>query len=971
ANAKRKRRSAQASEVESSADASRIEPNLNAVSASTDATGSSLVAELASAIPPAQQQPPAGFSQTVSQLPSGATESHSSESANAKRKRRSAQASEVESSADASRIEPNLNAVSASTDATGSSLVAELASAIQPAQQQPPAGFSQTVNQPQGCREIDQFLCAPVAYCSEDANFAILKPVSNPKSCCEPHFGALAFAADDSDPYHLESNTGTDCSAGAVVGCSNYENLAADNSNFYPQMNALSVVQDFSAHSMPSQLVDFVTAKAEDGDQVTFSANVNVSSARIEEESVSVTLPVSLKPEDDAGCSVVLQKLVSSTTKLHYCKYCGKMLTKISRHYKTAHKAESDVKRLQQIRRKSIRRKAFKALESEGDYIHNKMVLAKREGELIIARRQKDDENSPGSFLPCHRCFQFIKKDLLYRHRNACSGSLSEIIKEDENDSDEDTENSSPSESESAEARLKNPTNNHYVQLSRILLKNPEPASKLLEPDSELFKTVLSRLICDDLFDTICKDELLLRLGDRYLSKQKKVNRQHVSSKIRDAARVFIQLQQLHGDYSLRHFLQPQYFDDWIEVIRKLSNEAPTFALRMGHSIPHLCNILIGEAIRTSNDGLKKSASDFLELKNTEYHHLVTAKSLKTISERAALVQDCVPLTDDIVKLSTFMKSAIVDKIEELKTGTLDSNVPLLYRELVYLIMTKLTFFNRRRSSEISQMVMAMLDAASASHTQDDLHQYLTPLEKELASRLKVINISGKRGRSVPIVIDRICWDGLMCLKDCREAAGVSRKNVFVFAIPGYEQSVYRCPVAIDKVVKMSSLQLQRADLLRSRFLRKHCATVSQLLDLKDNELDWLARHLGHDITVHRQFYRLHQNTLELAKVSKILELMESGNLKKFKGKGLEEITLEDLSEPPLDDHDETAELSAVPDTSATTAASTSATTAASTSATTVVSTSPTFALGTGSAATTKTSAKRRTKSAKKLTDSQ
>uniref|UniRef100_A0A1I8J7S7 SPOC domain-containing protein n=1 Tax=Macrostomum lignano TaxID=282301 RepID=A0A1I8J7S7_9PLAT len=154
ANAKRKRRSAQASEVESSADASRIEPNLNAVSASTDATGSSLVAELASAIPPAQQQPPAGFSQTVSQLPSGATESHSSESANAKRKRRSAQASEVESSADASRIEPNLNAVSASTDATGSSLVAELASAIPPAQQQPPAGFSQTVSQlPSGATE--------------------------------------------------------------------------------------------------------------------------------------------------------------------------------------------------------------------------------------------------------------------------------------------------------------------------------------------------------------------------------------------------------------------------------------------------------------------------------------------------------------------------------------------------------------------------------------------------------------------------------------------------------------------------------------------------------------------------------------------------------------------------------------------------------------------------------------------------
>ena len=74
--------------------------------------------------------------------------------------------------------------------------------------------------------------------------------------------------------------------------------------------------------------------------------------------------------------------------------------------------------------------------------------------------------------------------------------------------------------------------------------------------------------------------------------------------------------------------------------------------------------------------------------------------------------------------------------------------------------------------------------------------------------------------------------------------------------------------------------------------LRKYIATISQVLSLKETEVDWLARHLGHDIRVHRDFYHLHESTIEIAKVSKLLLTVDQGETRKFAGKTLAEIEL-------------------------------------------------------------------------------
>lgn len=80
---------------------------------------------------------------------------------------------------------------------------------------------------------------------------------------------------------------------------------------------------------------------------------------------------------------------------------------------------------------------------------------------------------------------------------------------------------------------------------------------------------------------------------------------------------------------------------------------------------------------------------------------------------------------------------------------------------------------------------------------------------------------------------------------------------------------------------------------LSSTRLRKHLATMSRVLYLKDNEMDDLADFLGHDFRVHRQYYRLPKGTLQLAKTSKALRALERGQLSEYKGRNLDEINID------------------------------------------------------------------------------
>lgn len=81
-----------------------------------------------------------------------------------------------------------------------------------------------------------------------------------------------------------------------------------------------------------------------------------------------------------------------------------------------------------------------------------------------------------------------------------------------------------------------------------------------------------------------------------------------------------------------------------------------------------------------------------------------------------------------------------------------------------------------------------------------------------------------------------------------------------------------------------------------------------QVMDLKDHELEWLATHMGHDIKVHREYYRLPENTLQTAKVGKLLLAIENGAIR-HQGKSLEEIeSVSDIEEEEESDESDAEE---------------------------------------------------------------
>ncbi|XP_060563893.1 uncharacterized protein LOC132723231 [Ruditapes philippinarum] len=84
---------------------------------------------------------------------------------------------------------------------------------------------------------------------------------------------------------------------------------------------------------------------------------------------------------------------------------------------------------------------------------------------------------------------------------------------------------------------------------------------------------------------------------------------------------------------------------------------------------------------------------------------------------------------------------------------------------------------------------------------------------------------------------------------------------------------------------------LKKPKLIRTRLLRKYLATTSQILDMTSAELKLVADHMGHNINIHTDVYRLQSSLLEKTKVARVLIALENGQMNCFQGRNLESIS--------------------------------------------------------------------------------
>lgn len=165
-----------------------------------------------------------------------------------------------------------------------------------------------------------------------------------------------------------------------------------------------------------------------------------------------------------------------------------------------------------------------------------------------------------------------------------------------------------------------------------------------------------------------------------------------------------------------------------------------------------------------------------------------------------------------------------------------------------------------------------------------------TLAEKRLAETLLLIQIKGKRGRKVPILFPQDARQAIDFLLKYRSLASVPAENKFLFILPNHATHL-RGWDGLSTFAK--EFGCKQPKLVTGTNLRKYLATTVQVIDLAENEIDWLARHLGHDIRVHQEFYRKHESVIELAKISQLLYHSERGSMRQNAGKKLEHLKID------------------------------------------------------------------------------
>lgn len=550
--------------------------------------------------------------------------------------------------------------------------------------------------------------------------------------------------------------------------------------------------------------------------------------------------------------------------KHQYCVFCSKAFAKLPRHMESAHSGEREVAEALMYDKKSKERsKKWEILRNKGNHSHNVEVLKKGEGFIIPVKRPTKSV-SASCYLPCKQCLGYYVAKDMWKHIKQCP--LTEEKKRQ---------------------------SKHLQSECALLLPMAEGTSSAFK------EKVLAKMINDDVSWLAKNDETILQLGQRIMGSVDDAVHlfQYVSQKMREVSRLLLVVRDLNPELqTIQDCIHPKYFDTVVQAVKLASGydsggntyKTPSLALKLGHSIRKCAMIVKSKGIKTEDEDLQRRGKDFDDLCANDWAAAVSSRALSTLGKRKWNKSSMLPLSEDVTAIQKHLNEKADKLQQQLKVNPNVND----WAELTQVALAKVILFNRRRSGEIARMSIDDYQQRSKSHNPDVVDS-LSKWEKKLCQSLMRVEIRGKRGRRVPVLLTQSIMEMIDILMKTRKEVGVSSSNTFLFPRPTALTS-YRGSDCLRKYAHACGAQ--HPENLTSTQLRKQVATLSQILSLRGNELDVLAGFMGHDLNIHREYYRLPESTIQTAKVSKILLLAEKGSIGDFSHKSLDEIDI-DLGE--------------------------------------------------------------------------
>lgn len=487
------------------------------------------------------------------------------------------------------------------------------------------------------------------------------------------------------------------------------------------------------------------------------------------------------------------------------------------------------------------------------------------QGKLAVAYRPKDGLRPSSDYVPCTDCFAWFADDEIWKHKKRC---LLNLKKDDKN--------------------------RQHVKSGRRLI--PAPAGT-----NEKLKKVFDTMKMDTIGIAARNDKLICTFGERlgYKHGHDPDKYTYIRSQLRDLARILIKCRQtIPVVQSLENCIDPQYFSTLMEVCRDLagyddhlnSYEKPSLAMKLGTLLSHVTDVLLSVAIERNDVELKQRCQSLKSLVGIRWTTEVTSIAHRTTIERKKNQINIVPLTQDVKTLTEYLQKQTATNRECLIDNPSNRSS---YISLQKSLLAQVILFNRRRPGEVSKIKVEEIEKKrSGTQTMSEEDLGLTNLEKRFTSKLSRVEITGKKGRTVAVLLTDQMRKGLDELIINRPFVDINVENKHIFCILGDSLSYIRGGDVLREYG--NACGLQRPDAIRATKLRKHVATMTQIMSFKENELDILADFMGHDIRTHRHFYRLSDETIQLARVSRFLVALEKGDLPKYQGKTLDDMEVPD-----------------------------------------------------------------------------
>lgn len=224
------------------------------------------------------------------------------------------------------------------------------------------------------------------------------------------------------------------------------------------------------------------------------------------------------------------------------------------------------------------------------------------------------------------------------------------------------------------------------------------------------------------------------------------------------------------------------------------------------------------------------------------------------------------PLEEDIQKL----RSHIVNKITQLSSDDQTLTNQHKYIELRDCVLSRLILYNARRGGEPSRLfIEEWIDADKSNWLNKKHMEKLDPIDKALASELKIAYQTGKGKHLVPVLFPRDTHTAVRKLadKNLRQQVGIAEENQYL--LPSTNESSDHTSGWYSVYSVCIKVELKAPENITSTRNRHRVSTEFAMMDVPVSEREYLFKHLGHSEDTNQHIYQAPLAVRELTVVGR------------------------------------------------------------------------------------------------------